>query len=339
MGPRGGVPLSTGRATTAIINRVGTSSPLAHGEARRASTALNSACFSGFNSSQVDKATPDLLASTCAAIFFALSERPPHALRLCCASTPSHLTQRQARVRAAWLHVPARPSLPENTAMNTEVQLGAKGLDAKGESILTIAELLRHMENATIVALLDSAISGVTADAALLEVRRSGTFLVLPHRATSLEHSMTSTVALINALARVATEPGEEAASELRLAEMELDETSLKCLRSAIYEVCRAEERAFQVAVGTKSMKIQLPHRSVVSNPQIKPDPAPSEDKDKIQQIRPYLDAICATGMATLIKTRNAMPAVKKGDRVLVRMATRPKRFLQLNDDETDQVE
>src|SRR3546814_4256141 len=73
--------------------------------------------------------------------------------------------------------------------MTNTLQVDTKGLDQLGESTLTFSELKRHMDNTKTVALLDAAFTDIVAASPRLEIRRDGTYIALPERKRSEEHT------------------------------------------------------------------------------------------------------------------------------------------------------
>lgn len=216
--------------------------------------------------------------------------------------------------------------------MCTELELGAKGLDHSGRQALTIPELLGHMATAKKIALLDSAFHEIGAEQARLTIRLDGTHVVLPKRNIPLETTMPATATLLDAMVQFSTNPNEESASKLKSAEDQFDAVSLKCVQQAIYDVCRSKEVEIQARLGGKAIYIRVPHKAMLPTRNSLETNATNDEEDKIESIFRYLDAIPSTGTATFIKWTKAMPSIKAGDRIVLKIGKKAKRFLRLND-------
>ena len=216
--------------------------------------------------------------------------------------------------------------------MGTELELDGKGLDQSGRSTLTIPELLGHMTTAKKIALLDSAFHEVGAEPAQLAIRIDGTHVVLPGRGTFLDKTLPATATLIDAMVQFSTNPTDESASELKRAEDQFDPESLQCVQHAIYDACRSEEVGIQAHLGEKVIHFRLPHKAMLPTRNSLETNVTNDEEDKIENIFRYLDAIPSTGIATFIRWTKAMPNIKAGDRIALKLSKNAKHFLRLND-------
>lgn len=216
--------------------------------------------------------------------------------------------------------------------MATEVLLDKKGLDSAGKSTLTLPELVRHLANARTIALLDMALTGPMTGPAQLQVRRDGTFVVLPERDCSLEKTLTSTTALLDAMTLAATNPGVAADSKLKKAELAFDKDSLKCVKRAIHDACGSEEVEFQINTGTKRITIRMPHKSTLRAPQENRTQPPIGRRGVIGEISPYIDAVSHCGQATYVTRSESTRVIKAGDKILVKITGRARKFFRLDD-------
>lgn len=216
--------------------------------------------------------------------------------------------------------------------MSTEVQLDTKGLNEVGESILTWPELARHMASAEVLFLFHAACNGFSLDPARLSIRREGTYAVFSERVSDFGQTLASIAALIDAMTKSAVDPGDAAATQLRKAEMAFDKDTLKRIKQTVHQACRSEEIEFQASTGTREIKMRLPHKSTLQAELKQDDSAPSSDKDKIERIRAYVDTVSNSGLGTLITRKSTTPAIKAGDRIIVKLQKTAKRFFRLKD-------
>jgi len=215
--------------------------------------------------------------------------------------------------------------------MKTEVQLDKRGLDTAGKSTLTLSELVRHLANARTTALLDMALTGPMTEPARLQIRRDGTFVALPDRGCSLEKTLTSTAALLEAMTLAATNPGAATDSKLKNAELAFDKDTLQCVKRAIHDACSSKEVEFQAKTGTKRITIRMPHKSTLSAPQ-KTTQSPLGRRGAIEEISPFIDTVSHCGQATYVTKSKTTRTIKAGDRILVKTTGRARRFFLLND-------
>lgn len=216
--------------------------------------------------------------------------------------------------------------------MSTEVKLDTKGLDENGESTLTWPELTRHMASAEVLFLFHSACAGSILDPARLSIRRDGTYAVFSERDSDFGQTISSIADLIDAMTVSSVDPGDTAAIQLKKAEMEFDADTLKRIKRTVLDACRSEEIEFQASTGDREIKIRLPHRSTLQAEQKQGDPALGGDKDKIERIRTYVDTVSISGLGTLITRQNTTPAIKAGDKIIVKLCKSAKRFFRLKD-------
>lgn len=263
--------------------------------------------------------------------FSCMKQRHAAALSSPSASSPL-LHQAVAPARGVTVHPCARHPNAETIRMSTELKLAEIGLDESGKSTLTLPELMHHMASAKTVALLDSPFINVISESARLTIRSDGTYLTLPNRNSSPQATLSATIALLDAITNSVINPGKDSALALTRAEEALDETSLRCVQIAISRACRSEALEIQVEVAGKSMTIRLPHKSVLTSTQKSRTAEAGEEGEKIRNMRRYIQAISSSGMAALIAKRKAMPIIKAGDRIVLKMARHAKRFLKLRD-------
>lgn len=219
--------------------------------------------------------------------------------------------------------------------MTTALQIDTKGLDQFGESTLTFSELKQLMDNTKIIALLDAPFTDIVAAQTRLEIRRDGTYIAVPERTLPLHRTFSATTALIDAMTASAMNPGEESRAQLRLAEMEFDETQLKCIQRSIHEACTSEEIEFKARIGELNMTFRLPHKATITSPQNTGSQSPPNDEIRIKRIQRFIDAVSSSGLAAFLTIGRHMPSIKAGDKIRVRISTNAKRFLRALDAQT----
>lgn len=215
--------------------------------------------------------------------------------------------------------------------MSAELKLDTKGLDRFGKSTLTWSELACHMASVETLCRFDAALHGVAFESARLCIRRDGTYVVFPERDAEFVQALSSTSELIDAMTKAAVNPGAEAAAQLEKAEMEFSDDALVCITRAIREACRSEETEFTINTENGSIPIKLPHKSTLQHARMRDDPKPRDGGDKIKKVNFYFDTASYSGLAVLIKRNSTTPAIKAGDKVIVKLIATVRRFFRIN--------
>lgn len=218
--------------------------------------------------------------------------------------------------------------------MSAELKLDTKGLDECGRSTLTWPELTRHMASVETLCRFDAALHGIAYKQARLCIRRDGTYIVFPERDVTFVQALSSTSDLIYAMTKAAVDPGAEASARLEKAEMEFNDDALVCIKRAIREACRSEETEFKISTEYGSISITLPHKSTLQHARMQDDSKPRVEGDKIRKVNFYFDTASYSGLAVLIKRNSTTPAIKAGDKVIVKILATVRRFFRINSTE-----